>query len=105
MGYTHIQLMPLMERVQKNSYGYPTVGYYAIRSCYGTPKDFMYFVDYMHQNGIGVIMEWIPGYFSTQEQGLAMFDGTCLYEHLNPLQGLHPFYDAMLFQYERTEVC
>lgn len=104
MGYTHIQLMPLMERVQKNSYGYPTVGYYAIRSCYGTPKDFMYFVDYMHQNGIGVIMEWIPGYFSTQEQGLAMFDGTCLYEHLNPLQGLHPFYDAMLFQYERPEV-
>ncbi len=104
MGYTHVELLPVMEHVDDESLGFAVTGYYAPTSRYGSPQDFMYFMDHMHQRGIGVILDWVPGHFPRELNGLIGFDGTNLYEHRDPRQALFAFDGSLTYNYARPEV-
>src|SRR5689334_3338192 len=104
MQFTHVEFLPVMEHPFYGSWGYQTIGLFAPTSRYGTPQDFMYLIDHLHQQGIGVILDWVPSHFPANEYGLVYFDGTHLYEHADPRQGIHPDWNSAIFNLERGEV-
>ncbi len=104
MGFTHVEFLPLMEHPFYGSWGYQTIGYFAPTSRYGTPQDFMFLIDHLHQNGIGVILDWVPSHFPNDEHGPAFFDGTHLYEHADERQGFHPEWKSLIYNFGRSEV-
>lgn len=104
MGFTHVQFLPVMEHPFYGSWGYQVTGFFAPTSRYGTPQDFMYLVDHLHQRGVGVILDWVPSHFPSDAHGIAYFDGTHLYEHSDPRQGFHPEWSSHIFNYGRNEV-
>lgn len=103
-GFTHVEFLPLMEHPFYGSWGYQSTGYFAATSRFGEPEDLMYLIDHLHQRGIGVILDWVPSHFPTDQHGLGLFDGTHLYEHPDPRRGFHPDWSSYIFNYERPEV-
>jgi len=104
LGFTHVELLPIMEHPFYGSWGYQTTGYFAPSSRYGTPQDLMFLIDYLHQRGIGVLLDWVPSHFPSDPHGLGYFDGTHLYEHEDPRRGFHPDWNSYIFNYGRHEV-
>ncbi len=104
LGFTHVEFLPVMEHPFTGSWGYETTGYYAPTARYGSPDDFRYLVDRLHQNGIGVILDWTPAHFPTDAFGLGRFDGSALFEHMDPRQGFHPEWNTFIFNFGRNEV-
>ncbi len=104
MGFTHVELLPIQEHPLDESWGYQVSGFYAVTSRFGTPEDFQWFVNHLHKNGVGVILDWVPGHFPTDKFSLGRFDGTSLYEHEDPRQGFHPHWGTYIFNFGRKEV-
>lgn len=104
MGFTHVEILPIAEHPLDESWGYQVTGFYAPTSRYGTPEDFQFFVNYMHKEGIGVLLDWVPGHFPADEHALARFDGTALFEHEHPYKGLHPHWHTLIFDYGKPQV-